>query len=188
MKWFAFLSVLFIAAAAIGQTTRPDDSGAIGQPADQASPSGTAAVPAVQSPTPEQVLNQMLQPADADRTAAITAGQPAANSGSSGGTETTDSGAILREGTDVVDRMGRLKKTADGTQEELVFESDSKTMSDPPMVILPNLVLMSMETAANQASHDLRFRITGTVTEYRARNYILLEKFVVEQDKGENIQ
>ncbi|MGA2230920.1 MAG: hypothetical protein ABSH22_08470 [Tepidisphaeraceae bacterium] len=187
MKRFAFLSVLFIAAAALGQTTRPDDSGAIGQPADQAPATGTA-VPAVQSPTPEQVLNQMLQPADADRTAAITAGQAAASSGSSGVTETTDTGAILREGTDIVDRMGRLKKTADGTQEELVFESDGKAMMDAPMVILPNLVLMSMETAANQASHDLRFRVTGTVTEYRARNYILLEKFVVVQDKGENIQ
>jgi hypothetical protein len=175
MKWFAFASVLITGAVAMGQTTRPDDS----------STTTPTAVPAVQ-PTPEQVLNQMLLPSDADRTAAIPAGGPAATPAPSIANNPTDSGAILREGTDVVDRMARIKKTADGTQEELVFESDGHALNDPPMIILPNLVLMSMETAANQASHDLRFRITGTVTEYRGRNYILLEKFVVVQDKGSN--
>ena len=59
-------------------------------------------------------------------------------------------------------------------------------MRDPPVVILPNLKLMSMETAVGSANRDLRFRITGTVTEYHGRNYILLDKVVVMEDKEQS--
>ena len=38
---------------------------------------------------------------------------------------------------------------------------------------------MAMEDAVQGANRDLRFRATGMVTEYRGRNYILLEKVVV---------
>ena len=50
------------------------------------------------------------------------------------------------------------------------------------MLILPNLKLMSMESAVTSADRDLRFRVTGMVTEYRGRNYVLLEKVVVVPD------
>jgi hypothetical protein len=46
-------------------------------------------------------------------------------------------------------------------------------------VILPNLKLAAMEGAAAVSTRDTRFRVTGTVTEYRGRNYIMLEKVVV---------
>ena len=36
-----------------------------------------------------------------------------------------------------------------------------------------------MEEAVKGANKDLRFRISGMVTEYRGRNYVLLEKVVV---------
>jgi hypothetical protein len=90
---------------------------------------------------------------------------------------------LRREGDYIRDRLGRLTKSADGTQEEFTFESDGRTMQDPPIVILPNLKLMAMENAVNSANRDLRFRITGPVTEYKGRNYILLEKVSVVQDQ-----
>jgi len=89
---------------------------------------------------------------------------------------------LRREGDYIRDRLGRLTKSADGTQEEFTFESDGRTMQDPPVIILPNLKLMAMENAVNSANRDLRFRITGPVTEYKGRNYILLEKVSVVQD------
>lgn len=86
---------------------------------------------------------------------------------------------VLREGTYIVDRTGRLIRGADGQQWEFTFDADGKTMQDPPVVVLPNLKLMGMEAAMQGNSRNLRFRITGMVTEYRSRNYILLEKAVV---------
>ena len=89
---------------------------------------------------------------------------------------------LRREGDYIRDRLGRMTKSADGSQMEFTFESDGRTMLDPPIVILPNLKLMAMENAVNSANRDLRFRITGPVTEYKGRNYILLEKVSVVQD------
>jgi hypothetical protein len=86
---------------------------------------------------------------------------------------------LLREGTFLVDRVGRLSRNADGSQAEFSFESDGTAMQDPPVVIVPNLKLMQMEDAVANNPRDLRFRVSGSVTEYRGRNYILLEKVVV---------
>ena len=90
--------------------------------------------------------------------------------------------AVLREGSLVVDRTGRLTRSADGTGYEFSFDADGKAMQDAPMGVLPNLNLANMESAIAAVSRDLRFRVTGTVTEYRGKNYILLDKAVVLQD------
>jgi hypothetical protein len=89
---------------------------------------------------------------------------------------------VIREGSFIVDRTGRLTKSPDGQQFEFHFESDGRAMKDPPVVIIPNLKLMAMENAVNGSNRDLKFRITGMVTEYKGRNYILLEKVVVVPD------
>jgi hypothetical protein len=89
---------------------------------------------------------------------------------------------VLREGTFLVDRVGRLSRTADGSQAEFVFESDGTAMQDPPLVIVPSLKLQQMEDAVSTAIKDPRFRVSGTLTEYRGRNYILLDKVVVVPD------
>jgi hypothetical protein len=90
--------------------------------------------------------------------------------------------ALIREGTMIWDRKGRLSRTPDG-QHEFLYDADGKAMQDPPMIILPNLALMSMENAVKSAGRELRFRITGVVTEYGTRNYILLDKAVVVQEQ-----
>ena len=55
---------------------------------------------------------------------------------------------------------------------------------DPRPVVLAG-ASVSMEQAVKSSNRDLKFRITGMVTEYNARNYVLLEKVVVVP---ENIQ
>jgi hypothetical protein len=95
---------------------------------------------------------------------------------------------VLREGTYLVDRVGRLTRSADGATAEFSFESDGAALQDPPVVIIPNLKLMAMEDAANAINRDLRFRVTGMVTEYRGRNYVLLEKVVVVPDVTQQLR
>jgi hypothetical protein len=85
---------------------------------------------------------------------------------------------VLREGSYVVDRMGRLKKN-DAQMWELTFESDGKLLQDPPVIVLPNLKLQIMEDQLRQTRRDLKFRVTGMVTEYRGRNYLLLDKVII---------
>jgi hypothetical protein len=90
---------------------------------------------------------------------------------------------VLREGTFLVDRVGRLSRSKDGSQAEFAFDSDGTALQDPPVVIIPNLKLQQMEDAVGgNTIRDLRFRVSGMVTEYRGRNYILLEKVVVVPD------
>lgn len=81
---------------------------------------------------------------------------------------------VMREGTFIVDRAGRMTKLSDRV--EFSFDSDGRNLSDPPVVLLPNLNLMKMEASAGGSGRDVRFRITGEVTEYRGRNYVLLQK------------
>jgi hypothetical protein len=155
---------------------------AIAQTAPDASPDPTTR-PAGEIPPAEQVLNQMLRgsAAQSARPLAPLPDPPAID-------RTTGPGAIvpgaptqavLREGTFIIDRVGRLTRSADGHHAEFVFESDGKALRDPPMILLPNLKLMAMESAVRASTRDLKFRITGMVTEYNGRNYVLLEKVLV---------
>ena len=91
---------------------------------------------------------------------------------------------VMREGTPLVNRLGRLTAVAgpEGTRNEFTFEADGQALRDPPLVLIPNLNLMAMEDYVRQAGRDLRFRVSGVVTEYRGRNYLLLEKVTVVQD------
>ncbi len=150
-----------------------------------------AAGPATQPSKPvpaDQLLSQMLRPQN-------TSGQPLANGtqppaiDKTSGTGAIAPGApaqtVIREGSYLVDRVGRMTRSADGQQLEFTFDVDGKALKDPPMVLLPSLKLMAMETAVKGSTRDLRFRITGVITEYNSRNYVLLEKVVVVTDTNQ---
>lgn len=172
MKWIVpILSILSLlslcAASGMAQTTRP------------------ATRPATTAPSPEQMFNKMLKPArSTERTLVPSPGPPATDKTSGAGAVAPGAPAVtvLREGTYLVDRTGRLSHSADGQQAEFIFDSDGQALRDPPVILLPNLKLMTMENAVS-ASRDMRFRITGMVTEYRGRNYVLLDKVVVVEEK-----
>jgi hypothetical protein len=165
MKWsnaWIAVSLLALAPHAFAQTTQPSPG----------------AAPA------EQMMNQMLESGGGAKAL------PSATKGSmvdgTTGKDAVAPGAptmnVLREGTFIVKRVGRLTRSADGQQMEFTFDADRKAMKDPPVVILPNLKLMQMENAIAGSSRDLRFRVSGVVTEYRGRNYVLLDQVVVVPD------
>ena len=136
-------------------------------------------------PSAQQVANQLLSATPNDKPVASAAASGSKTDATSGVAAVAPAApvvTVLREGSFIVNRVGRLTRSADGQQMEFTFDSDGKTMKDPPLVILPNLKLMAMENAVTGSSRDLRFRISGTVTEYKSRNYILLDKVVVVPD------
>jgi hypothetical protein len=146
-------------------------------------PAATNAVVAT-APSAQQTMNQLLAPGAGTQPLPPATARPMVDS-------TTGHGAIapgaqslnvMREGTFIINRVGRLTFGADGQQKEFTFDSDGKAMKDPPVVILPNLKLMQMENAVTSSSRDLRFRVSGMVTEYKGRNYVLLDKVVVVPD------
>lgn len=90
--------------------------------------------------------------------------------------------ALKREGDIISRRDGRVQRTADDQGWEFHFESDGKSLQDPPMLLLPNLRLTMIENSLHDSNRDLRFTVTGTITEYHGRNYLLVEKFTVVPD------
>ncbi len=158
----AIVMAVWVSSAAVAQTTRPTTR-----------PTG--------KPNPDEMMNRLLggqrtppplrptpDPVKPEASRIVRPGAPA------GQARPTN---LIREGTIIAKRVGRLRQTPDG-QAEFLFEADGKSLQDPPMLILPNLNLMDMETMVKNASRDVKFRISGTVTEYRSRNYILIEAVV----------
>lgn len=156
------------------------------KPSVATQPSATTRPADPRTMTSDQMLGQMLRPANPGQPKPLQpmVDAPATDKKSGPGAVKPNAPVVatLREGTFIVDRLGRLTKNADGLQAEFVFDVDSKAMKDPPVIILPNLKLMAMENAVAGASRDLHFRVTGMVTEYRGRNYVLLEKVLVVPD------
>jgi hypothetical protein len=167
-----FAIVLLCAMTGLAQTTRPTT-----QPAADAGGS-------VKTLSADQMLDQMLKPtSNQSRPLEPIADKPMTDkSGGSGAVKPDAPVANLRrEGTFVIDSLARLTHNRNG-QAELTFEADGKTLKDPPMIILPNLRLMQMEESVSSSNRDLKFHITGMVTEYRGRNYVLLEKALIVPD------
>ena len=89
---------------------------------------------------------------------------------------------LVREGTPLLDRIGRLTPSADGTSFQINFESDGRTLSEPPMTLLPNRRLMELESRLRTSYRDLKLSVSGEVTEYRGKNYLLLSRWSIVPD------
>ena len=157
------VAILVLSANCWSQTTRPT----------------TAPMPA------QQLLEQMLsRTSSSGARPLLPTSQPAIDATSGGAAVSPNAlpQTVIREGTFLVDRVGRLTRTPDGQNWEFTLEADARAMQDPPLIVLPNLKLTGMEGALKGTNRDLRFRVTGMITEYNGRNYILIDKAVVPPD------
>jgi hypothetical protein len=157
---------------------------AVSQPrAGQGSGSGDApASRPASNPSPDDVLGNMLKPRrTTGERELVPTEAPAVDKKTGPGSVAPKAPTltVLREGTPIINRVGRLSLGADGAPSEFVFESDGQALRDPPLVLVPNLKLMIMEDVARGNTREPRFRVSGVVTEYRGRNYLLLEKVYV---------
>jgi hypothetical protein len=136
-------------------------------------------------PSADQQMNSLLTPPPGSGQAMpARTGGPAVDATTGKGAVAPDAPVlhVVREGTHIIKRAGRLNHSTDGQTATLTFESDGKAMTDPPMIILPNLTLQTMEAALASKTADVHFRVSGTVTEYKGQNYILLDSAVVMAD------
>jgi hypothetical protein len=95
---------------------------------------------------------------------------------------------VLREGTLLLDRVGRLTRGEDGKTFEFTLDSDGRRMADAPMILLPNRRLMQLENHVQGSYRDLKIRASGEVMEYRGRNYLLLQRWSTVPDVAQPLQ
>lgn len=197
-----FCALLSGWAAVMGQATAPAGAGeakadptgpASAQPTTQAVPGQPALQPATAPPAPaparpgeesaEEMLRQMLQPQGetaeplrpSDRV-------PTGAEAESQDVPTATGRPLVREGTPLLDRVGRLTLSADGKSFQVAFESDGRGLTEPPMILLPNRHLMQLENRVRTSYRDLKISVSGEVTEYRGKNYLLLSRWGIVQE------
>ena len=89
---------------------------------------------------------------------------------------------LMPDGAPLVHRPGRL--TRDGHWWTFAFESDDPENPEPPMRILPNQSLELMLQALNLGKHGLVFVVSGEVTLFKGRNYLLPRVALRRMDSG----
>jgi hypothetical protein len=184
--------VILSVPSAIAQTTQPSIPAAA--PTATTRPAAAPA-PAATRPTnqsAEDMLRQMLQPQGqaAQPLRPLPDLPPAVDSTSGPGAVTpyATTQRVVREGTMLLDRIGRLTPSADGKSFELRLESDGAALADPPLVLLPNRKLMQLEDTVKNSYADQRVRVSGEISEYRGRNYLLLQRWNVVPDSIKPLQ
>jgi hypothetical protein len=83
--------------------------------------------------------------------------------------------AQYREGTFLIDQSGRLTHNKKGDP-VFVFEREGKTQQ---LTLMANSNLAKMEDAAAGAGAQKVFKVTGMMTEYRGKNYLLVDRVVM---------
>ncbi len=85
----------------------------------------------------------------------------------------------------VVDRLVTVMPAGRGQWMQVRFESDN-TLREPPMRLLPCGMLRKAEllAAAAEKGKTVRLRISGVITFYRGKRFLLLRKALLERDLG----
>ena len=86
-----------------------------------------------------------------------------------------------KDGSLIVDRVGRLIFDPQGGRFQFTFEADGAALAEPPVIIHPNLLLEEMEKSAGT---NIKYRITGQVSKYRDKHYILMRKVLIRHGTG----
>ncbi|MFK7959559.1 MAG: hypothetical protein AB8G96_03465 [Phycisphaerales bacterium] len=87
---------------------------------------------------------------------------------------TLDVAELRPEGTRIVDRRGKVRRTGGGGY-LFVFDADGTgdAAGDPPMMMLPCRLLESLGRLGARPGDDAAVLISGEVSTYRGRNYLM---------------
>ena len=177
-------------------TTQPAAAGGGGAPINvSATQPLVTTPPATTRPTnrsADETLRQMLQPqGEAAQPLQPAVDAPPATDATSGAAAVAPGGTptkVLREGTLLLDRVGRLTPSDDGKSFEFTIDSDGRRMTDPPLILLPNKNLQKLADRIDNSYRDLKIRASGEVMEYRGRNYLLLQRWSVVPEVVQPLQ
>ena len=93
----------------------------------------------------------------------------------------TPPGAMIRH------RLGRIVKDKASRWWNFHFESERSILYEAPMRILPNRQLEAMENILEKSVRPgVRFIVSGEVTQYRGKRYLLIRKKLVKREMGGN--
>ncbi|NIA07097.1 MAG: hypothetical protein GWP14_05600 [Actinobacteria bacterium] len=90
---------------------------------------------------------------------------------------------IVREGDWVISRLGRFQQDSKGSP-LFVYEADGTALTEPPLILLPSRKLELMEQLAKQRP-EAKFLVTGEITAYHGKGYLLLRKVMLQRDMGQ---
>ncbi|HRP62533.1 MAG TPA: hypothetical protein PK400_04500 [Phycisphaerales bacterium] len=86
------------------------------------------------------------------------------------------------EGTLLVQRRGRITRDAGGSW-SFVLDADADGLADPPMTLLPCMLLQRIEVSAQRSNQALPVILSGQVTQFDGRNYLLPTLFVAPRNR-----
>ncbi len=95
-----------------------------------------------------------------------------------------DPPTLRREGEFIVNRRGRLIRSAEGGHLLFVFESDTADNPELPMVLQACQLLEAMENEVQRRGDSTIFRLSGQINTYRGANYLLPTMMIVVADHG----
>lgn len=192
-RWPALLAVPLIAAVTMLTLTwdaparqTPPDEGRASESQPATSPA--EAEPARRPPTAEEVVKALQGIAPAGRPV-IPPALPSGLERHAGGDEDGEGnvirrgGRLLPEGYRIARRPGRLVP-AEGWGWAVAFEERGRGAVDRPMRLLPNRFLEQMEAASEAGTQAVVFEVSGTVTEYRGENYLLVDFLMIRPNLG----
>lgn len=165
------------------ETTAPTTVPAT-QPAPAATAPGVVLTPTASAPSPQAIIDKLLDTHNTSATPVLPAtnSSPMAVAVAPAVAPNPPATTRLREGQFVWSRVGRLVKVEKTNDWVFAFESDGKEMKDPPMGLLPCKMLEAMQNNSGQGKISVRFRVSGQVTEYQGKNYLLVTYMQVVRD------
>ncbi len=89
---------------------------------------------------------------------------------------------LLREGAVLLDRRGRLRRDEGGAW-MFVFDADAGGLADPPMILLPCLLLERMEQYARIVGSAPPLLVSGHAHVYGGRNYLLPTVYRIPRER-----
>lgn len=89
---------------------------------------------------------------------------------------------VVKEDAMILSRRGRMTRDAGGSW-TFVFDADAAGLADPPMTLLPCLLLERMESYAGTSESGALMLLSGRVLTYHERNYLLPTVYQIPRER-----
>jgi hypothetical protein len=90
--------------------------------------------------------------------------------------------AVVREQSMLVTRRGVITRTNGGAW-MFVFDADAQGLADPPMILMPCLLLEHLEQRVWRSGTSIPVLISGRAYVFEDRNYLLPSAFQIAREK-----
>ena len=90
----------------------------------------------------------------------------------------------MREGSYIWNRPGRLLFNRPLDEWIFIFQADGEGLEEPPLIMLPCHLLQRMETRSAHQGTEIKFRVSGKITQFKGRNYLYTTYVEVAHNLG----